>query len=395
MKRGKCGFTGLMVSLSLILTPPTYAQFGPLSGSSSNYDASSALEDTVGGRYSNVVFDGQNLSERVVREIAEDPLVAWGAVQDEYGSETQGEVWLIVAKTDKFIYFHLTEEPNFEEDSTAYGGYTVKIKAIMTHQFYTFGYGSAVPVIGNDTDAFLVTTTKMMVNSALTDGEVQQFNISTAAEIDYLVHLYDVVQAYSQPLALSAGRRMSIQFFAPDGTELTDPISPYVVASSDSSSSVDCEAFGNSVGTLVSAFPAFAGLANAGLTALTESALEKILTAETGGLAGAIGVGTGLKLLAGAQAGAQAAIGTGLALVTNALYSALAEGACNAAVSVLDSIPPLDIDLPSVEDIVDGLTSTWVFVCTQFGDVVEYSESGGEVTVTSGCVAGHYEEVEQ
>lgn len=196
MKRGKFGFAGfLMVSLSLILTPPTYAQFGTLSGSPSNYDASSALENNLGGLYSNVVFDGQNLSDRVVRGIAEDPLVAWGVVRDANGNETQGEVWLIVAKTNKFIYFHLTEEPNSEEDSTAYGGYTIKIKTIMTHQFYTFGYGSAVPVIGNDTDAFLVTTTKMMVNSAFTDGEVQQFNISTGAEIDYLVHLYDVVQS--------------------------------------------------------------------------------------------------------------------------------------------------------------------------------------------------------
>lgn len=112
-------------------------------------------------------------------------------------------------------------------------------------------------------------------------------------------------------------------------------------------------------------------------------------------MAGKAGIGTGLKVLAGAQASVHAAIGTVLALVTNALYSALAEGACNAAVSVLDSIPLLDIVLPSIEDIVEGLTSTWIFVCTAFGDVVEYSESSGEVTVTSGCVAGHYEEVEQ
>src|SRR5262249_51204527 len=158
------------------LPPPTHALLANPNGTTVDNDTIShdSLYACV-----NLVFAGHCLSWRRIMDIAKDPVVSWGAVRDDQGNAIQGEVWTIVAKNDKFIYFQLTDQPNTAKDTTAYGGYTVKIKAIMTNQFYNFGYVGIVPVIGNDTDAFLVTTTKMMVNSAFIDGELQKLTFDT------------------------------------------------------------------------------------------------------------------------------------------------------------------------------------------------------------------------
>jgi hypothetical protein len=105
-----------------------------------------------------------------------------------------------------------------------------------------------VPVIGNATDAFLVTTTKMMLNSAFTDGEQQQVSISTGTARDYLVPLYDVVQASSVRLG-GGGRAMAIQLLAPDGTEMAEPFT--ISTSDDASSAADCQAVGDSAASAI------------------------------------------------------------------------------------------------------------------------------------------------
>ena len=192
MKRGKSSFVGLLVSLSLALTPPTYARLDT-GGASSALDNDSADSDVLYRMLSDVVFAGQHLSWLRVMNIAEDPVVSWGTVHDDYGNVLQSELWLIVVKNEKFIYFHLTDTLDPATNATAYGGYTVKIKAPMSVQFYGAGSGSIVPVIGNDTDTFLVTTTEMLVNSSFTEGEPQQLDVRTGAETPYLVHLYDMV----------------------------------------------------------------------------------------------------------------------------------------------------------------------------------------------------------
>ena len=177
MKCGKSKFFGLLVSLSLTLTPPTYAQFSLLTPRSHDSGLITSVSEISESLISNVWFGGELLSWRRVKAIAKDPVITWGTVRDANGNQVQGEVWLIVSKADTFIYFHLTETPNPERGPTAYGGYTVKIKETMTSQFYSFGSGSAVPVIGNDTDAFLVTTTEVLVNSAFTEGETQHLKL--------------------------------------------------------------------------------------------------------------------------------------------------------------------------------------------------------------------------
>jgi hypothetical protein len=391
MKRRKSSFVGLLMSLSLALTPPTHARINNYNGTPANNDTSSHYAEYV---CIDLMFAGHCLSLGRVMDIAEDPVVSWGAVHDDQGNAIQGEAWVIVARNDTFIYFHLTDTPNPATDTTAYGGYTVKVKAIMTNQFYNFGYGGAVPVIGNDTDAFLVTTTKMMVNSAFIDGEVQQANINTGTARDYLVHLYDVVQSYSQPPVLIEDRWIAMQFVAPDGTELTDPVWNHsvVTESSGSSSSVDCKAFGDGAGDFVNTLQSVPLAVNSYANTLEAIIIGGVVVGSTGGLT-SVGVTAGTKALEDAGGSLINAVGNLGKTVTHALYSGLAEGACNAATNALDSLPPLNIELPSMEDFLDGLTSIWVFVCTAFGEVVTYS--GGEVTVTSVCVAGHWAEVEE
>lgn len=411
MKRATCSLAGVVMGLSLILTPSLYAQRDSLSASQVRDAASSAQSAAgMGHRLSNVVFDGKNLSWRVVKDISKDPLIAWGAVRDANGRETQGEVWTLVAKKDKFIYLHLTDEPNRSKGSISYGGYTIKIKAIMSPRFYYFGSGGAVPIIGNDADAFVVTRTKVMVNSAFTDGEPQQSSISTGAVIDYLVHLYDVVHAFSQPRALSAGRRMAMQFFAPDGTELTEPFSQHSVASSGFSSSSDCKAVGNDAANAVKSFMSGAQTAHWYGTLPTKVGLNS-LAGVTGGFIGhgvtgsPVGGALGAVGLSGAVAVAQVARDEVLeaiwALATHvgaAASSALAEGLCEAG-STPDVLPPIELGLHSVDDVSFAEAKP---VCDRWETVVVGSsardDGAGGVEVTGQretvCVEWHYEVVE-
>jgi hypothetical protein len=346
-----------------------------------------------------VVFAGQHLSWLRVMNIAEDPVVSWGPVRDDQENVLQGELWLIVAKNDEFIYFHLTDTPNSATNTTVYGGYTVKIKAIMTTQFYNFGYGSAVPIIGNDTDAFLATTTEMMVNSLFTEGEQKYLSHQTGKEMPYLVHIYNVEQSYSIP-PLGSTHQAAIQYFASDGTALTEPFwqSWNESASSESSSGTDCKKFGDDVGNIVGWLAATPGAANVLVTGLTEQALSTLVTAE--GPLGKVVLGTTIKGVTGVQAGIQGALGIGAGILTDWIYSALAEGACE-VLSTDDDIevlPPIQLGLNSPD-----FTSTVevAFVCTETETVLLGSQSSvsddGEVTVNGLteeiCTEGHYEVV--
>lgn len=392
MKLAKRSLYGLVISFCLILTSPTYVQGGNLSGSKVDNDASASDVDIVHEMLS-AEFDGRNLSLRVVRDIAEDPLITFGTVRDANGKEIQGEVWLLVAKNDKFIYFHLTDQPNSAKDSTAYGGYTTKVKAITTTQFYYYGFGGAVPIIGNETDGFLVTTTKMMVNSAFTEGERQQRSFSTGDIIDYLVYVYDVVQSYSLPPASSAPRWAMIQHLAPDGTELVEPFALQTAPSSGASSSNDCEAVGDDAADYLSKF--ISGVQVAATFATIEAGLLR--TTVQGMSTGLIGTRTGTALTFAALS-AENAIFETAEYVGTAAISALAEGLCN-GVSTPEVLPPIELDLYGVEDIEFAKV---VYVCDRtetvgVGSSARDDGAGGiEVTGHSQeeCAEGHFEVVE-
>ncbi len=126
MKRAQFGLVGLMLSVSFTSVPFAHATFTAQSATS----ALTNTEPSVAEK-SPVRFDGQWLSGNFVKAIAKDPVIAWGIVRDESGNEVQGEVWLIVSKGDKFLYYHLTEEPSIDSDPLSYSGYAVSIIAVL------------------------------------------------------------------------------------------------------------------------------------------------------------------------------------------------------------------------------------------------------------------------
>lgn len=383
MKRGKFGFAGLLASLSLTLTPPTHAQLGAVSGSGSlgNNDLSAFTEELEQHEIS-TDFAGHNLSWRYVMDIARDPVISWGAVQDEYGRWVDGEVWLIVAKNDKFIYFHLTDTPNSAKSTTAYGGYTVKIKAPMSVQFHGIGSGGVVPLIGNDTDTFIVTTTEMMVNSRFIDGEVQRFDARTGAEIPYLVHLYDVVESYGMSTFGSRGS-FAIQYFAPDGTALSEPFHQSFLQNASSSYHPGCAEAGedaaNFYQNMVDRWEAAQDAASLYLAAT--AGIRVILTGVYGEFAlqfvnasyGAMGVGA--RLLA--------------RNILAPLTGAVAEGLCESLQNP-HVLPPIEVGFHSPD--LDSLITDVVLVCDAIGS--EYVGSSGTVDDNGDVtVEGHNEDV--
>jgi hypothetical protein len=284
----------------------------------------------------------------------------------------QGELWLIVAKNDKFIYFHLTDTPNSASNTTAYGGYTVKTKAIMTNQLYSYGYGGAVPVIGNDTDAFLVMTTDTWVNSAFIEGEPQQLSFSTGAVIEHLVHLYDEVQTYSMP-RVGSTHWTALQYFAPDGTELTEPfsLSSSVLASSGASSSTDCEALGDKAGQ---------DYITNQRTAMV--VLHGVLFPASGILAGLPG------LIAEINVASLALMTANLTeRVGSAVAAALAEGLCEAGDDI-PVLPPIELDF----GVADVIFAEYTIVCDRYED--ELVGSTGRDDGDGGVIVeGHTERV--
>jgi hypothetical protein len=350
--------------------------------------------------WTSVLFDGQYLSESFITDLAEDSVISWGVVYNAPGTDTiAGEVWLVVAKNNKFIYFHLTDDINTDTGSTSYGGYTVKIKATMTTQIYTFGSGSEVPVIGNDTNAFLVTTTKMRVNSAFTGQSqfVKSLNTGETSVSDSLIHLYNIVQSYNIPQSSSEGRSTGLQIIDPNGTPLTNDLSSSIIASS--SSSTDCEAFGDAVAGVPTFFQSLSLTGMNYVTSLGGGALGGIIGGAVTSPLGGVGAGIGATIGADLQKSINNAMMSVAMSVTDYLYSSLAEAACKVATNVIDDLSLDDIEIPGVEG---GNYIQIIAVCDEIGTELVGSsstiDSNGDVTVTGHseevCTSWHYEVIQ-
>ena len=391
MKRLTSSVVSLFVSVSLAL-PPSTGAITDTSAASSAYENTSVDSGEITRTLSGFLFAGQPVSWLRIMNIARDPVIDWGTVQDDRGRVVQGELWLIVVRNDKFIYYHLTDTPNPAHDSTSYNGYTVKIKAAMTLQFYNFGFGSVVPIIGNDTDTFLVTTTELFIHSAFVEGETARLDARTGAEIAYLVHLYDEVKSYGFS---SSGSRSSIaiQYFSPDGTELAEPFSQswHESASSSSSSTTTCADVGDDVADVLH------GIADAGQSVdqtVSRAYLVGLwmspVISRKGPLFSLYALTVGVSSL-GAQA-MQALVHH----VGAPVAGALAEGACE-AVGGNDFAVLLPTELFDVVDIVFG--SGAQLVCDRYEDEPtgsssrETDDGGVEVTGLSErvCAEWHFE----
>lgn len=208
MKRVTFRILCFLLSATLTFTPATHAR---MNGSTpqAGLTATTSTPDSH-GYITSVLFDGQLLSRGFVTNLAADPVMSWGAIFNETGTDTvDGELWFIVSKDDQFIYYHLTDEPSSGTGSAAYGGYTVKMKTVMTLQVYNFGSGGTVPIIGNTTDAFVVTTAELYVNSSFINYPRPRYRDPITGAIvssDILIHLFNQVESYNLPLAASTGR---------------------------------------------------------------------------------------------------------------------------------------------------------------------------------------------
>jgi hypothetical protein len=313
-----------------------------------------------------VRFDGKVLSSGLVTRLAQRPVVAWGGISNEDGTDlVPGELWFIVARDDAFVYYHLTEEPNPHTGPTAYGGYTVKAKGIQTAHAFNFGAGEDVPVIGNDTDGFLVTTTELLVNSKFTEQPLRVRNIGTGAEAfsDRLVHVIDDVRSYNLPLVASAGRWAGWQALAPDGSVLEEGSGGQIASSSTS----DCVATAQSARSFVASH------------ARDISPLLVLIGASGGGSSayisplGPVAVG----LAGGLTVHLQNAVAEFADSITAPIYASLAEAACGLTAGT--SNPDLSLiepEIPSVEDI--EFVKPAKLVCLRYGD-----EDSSSMTVTA------------
>jgi len=287
---------------------------------------------------------------------------------------------MIILKNKKFIYFHLTDTPNAAQDTTSYSGYTVKIKAPMSIEFYGVGSGSVVPLIGNDSDTFLVTTTEMLVNSRFIDGEVQKFDIRTGAEIPYLTPVYNEVRSYG---VSSFGSRtaLAIQYFSPDGVELVAPFRQTYDSSATSTYSATC----NEAGELV--IDSIDFLTDLGRQ-VESAGLNAALIAQPPAMR------MSLSSVMGSVAMGAGALGAEIARrlandIAAPVAAAIAEGLCE-SLTKPDVLPVIEVGFNSPD--LDSLTSEVVVVCDEITS--EYVGSSGTIDDNGDVtVIGHKENV--
>jgi hypothetical protein len=354
-----CTILGLTVAITALAEPASAIE---RTATRSNV----AIGTYSGPQMLNVRFDGKVLSSGLVTRLAQRPVVAWGGISNEDGTDlVPGELWFIVARDDAFVYYHLTEEPNPHTGPTAYGGYTVKAKGIQTARAFNFGAGEAAPVIGNDTDGFLVTTTELLVNSKFTEQPLRVRAIGTGEAVfsDRLVHLIDDVRSYNLPLTASAGRWAGWQALAPDGSVLEEGSGGQIASSSTS----DCVAAAQAARSF--------GASHARDTAQLAMLLGGSVV---GGELSYVPVGpvvVGLAL--GLTFNLQNTVAEFADSITAPIYASLAEAACGLTAGT--SNPDLSLiepEIPSVEDI--EFVKPAKLVCLRYGD-----EDSSSMTVTA------------
>lgn len=313
-----------------------------------------------------VRFDNDLLSEDFVLRLAKRPVVAWGGIRNEDGTAfVHGEFWFIVATEEAFVYYHLTEERNPNTGPTAYGGYTVKAKGIQTVSAFNFGAGEDVPVIGNDHDGFLMSTTELRVNSKFT-RVLRTMDIAKGEEIfsDRLVHILDEVRSYNFPLEASAGLWMGWQALAADGS-VFDDLATGAIASSSSS---DCVAAAESARDFIaSTTQEVSEDSQTAVQALVSGHLTtNAVLFVPGGPVGLVAPSVLLGMELNLRLALQNAVAKVMDDVTAPIYTSLAEAACDLVAGTTDAdLSLINPDLPSVEDIEFAEVKT---VCLKYED---------------------------
>jgi hypothetical protein len=391
-----------LVALGLVLST------GPAAGSV-RAQANASPDTTITTSTSvpaNLTFDGVLITASSVDSFANDPVIAFGPALDADGHTVAGEMWLIVAKDQKTVLYHLSEEPASGKGS--YAGYTLKLKAVTTTDVVNYGAGEDVPVIGNDEDAFVVSTTELYAHSDLVGATAMLCSMpsGTCEPSISMVLQGTVVQVAGIPSSQSGAREAALQVFDASGS-LLEELSAMAIASSSSGT---CRSFADGLVEDIQSFQdSMLGFGQSGMWAL--SALGG---AVAGGLAGASAGAGGAA--GGAAAGAVAggeysdnivvpatnALHNGAQAVQGALYGGLAKGACKLGELGLDLIDVLDeIEIGEIGDC-GGYSVCDSWGTEQVGSVATYgtsTDSEGneieEVTVTpvdgEVCTSSHVE----
>ena len=351
--------------------------------------------------WTNVMFDGRLLTDRYVREIADGLLISWGVLMDEAGTDAvQGEVWFVVADDYQFTYYHLSDAVTTQSGPTVFNGYKIKVRADMHTQLYNFGEGADAPVIGNHTDAFIVSATDLHINSAFNGPPIMLMDIEggDSSSTESLVHSFDMTQVYGIPMAMSATREFGLRIVDANGEPLTEDVSAHL--SRNSESGVDCQAVGESVADVPDFFQSQTHALINFLSTLETGIVTSIITGSASTELEKVGFGVGSATVGALQQGVNDAVGTLGRSVTRYIYSSVAEAACEAALEMRDQLIPPNVEIPTADNL--DFVAPAVAVCDDTGVEVHLNGSemeidGDSVSVTGNtetetvCTSWHYE----
>lgn len=259
-------------------------------------------------------FDGQLVNAALAYSLAGDTVVDFGSI-----SGTSEMMWLVAFDEQGRMTYYLLSDERWSERSppggSYLGGYLVVMKGVANTRTYDPGRGVDVPVLGNDEDAFQVTTM---------DWHVLVEDISAATKsIDATIMARSLAHAYSVRTVTAMLDLYSVatvaQVLDPAGEIFSEWVSGYgETPVSSSAGNVDCAAFGEDVADLLIASLTGAemlgdvsflvvGLGGAG-------AISTGVTAAGGGIGSlaAPGIGTAAgTVIGGAVGGAGAAVWSG------------------------------------------------------------------------------------
>jgi hypothetical protein len=235
---------GFVVGLCIVLCLAAPASPRAWSGTWVEQESAGALDpDRVDLRHEIWLdFADKLVSSRTIGSLMNDPVVAFGAVLDDTGHNVDGEIWVTVSRGDRAIFYHLSEAP--ASGSGSYSGFTVVSKGIHTQRMVNYGSGEDVPVIGNETDAFVISTTELYVSSRFLTPGVTVQTLSGAPAPAQMVRVGSVEYAANIPAAATASRKVGARWLGADGAVIHESVSVR-----SASGPIDCVGFGTAIGT--------------------------------------------------------------------------------------------------------------------------------------------------
>jgi hypothetical protein len=343
-------------------------------------------------------FDGFLVTNETITELCPDQTILdWGIVVDLDGQAVPGELWVLVGKGDRAVYYNLMDTP-----ATGIGtfcGYMLKAKAITRITFLNYGEGADAPMIGNDEDGFLVVETDFKMNPLLKEGgqliEAPDFMQDTEGSSAKLEAVGTIVTVRNLPRSTSGLQESALRWVWPDGSIGSEQIAS-MIASGSSDSEEACEAFGKNYASLPEAGLDLADFLLANINEVGVQVAPDLLTA---GMASKVGIAVveASGFVAGdVVAAAHEALFNTLDNTVVPLAEGLATAACTVAADLLQGAL-LDLDIVDIDFKGLGFEITvcdaWVTV--PVGESSTYSD--GEITVTVDtmevCVRAHVEYV--